>query len=270
MTLGIHFIVCLLVGLPPRAHAEGAVLEVDPTALSELAAEEARASADVVKRVEAIRQQSATENKSKFTKIKELFNKAGVIAPGEFKGEVAFGGQCVTQDNQETFYPGLANLYLERDPVLGTQVYFVPSVSEGRVTDPDYANLELPVMQQIHRERRVEKPNFTALQFGLSDKTQLKEILSSSLKNSVLFSYRPPARAVASATQSKSSSSHIVLFNVRMDRAPNGRPYVILQRLCPYYPGCKTEGNTIAEYLNYVDAFAYCYYTKMHFLPKGG
>jgi len=255
-------------GLNQAAPPSNLGLNVDSGALNELVEEDQKAAQEVIKRVQVIRETTASsENKTKFAKMKELFAKATAIAPGEFKGEVAFGGQCVSQDNPETFYPGLANLYVERDPVLGTQIYFVPTVGEGSSTDPDYANMELPEMRKIHQDMRGTRGSFTAMQFGLEQKG-LSEILSANLKNSVLFTYRAASRAPAA--QGQSAQSSMVLFNVRMDRAPSGRPYVIMQRLCPYFPGCKPQGNNLAEYLNYVEAFAYCYYAKMHFLPRGG
>lgn len=252
-----------------EASADGTLLQVDDETLDELQAEERRAAADVMKRVAGIRQQHSVQSDSKFSKMKELFSKATAILPGDFKADVAFAGQCVTKSAPETFGPALANLYVERDPLLGTQIYLAPKVDDPKATDPNYLTLDTEQMKRIHQQRRAEKDRFTALQFGLAKGTPLSDLLSAMNHNSVFFTYRPPSRGLASRSKTQGGGIQTtVLFNVRMDRAPSGKPFVIVERLCPNLQGCKIQGDSIVDYLNYVEPFGYCYYTRMHYLPR--
>lgn len=252
------------------ALAEGAGLEIDKEALAELQADEKQAATNVIKRVEEVRNQFADQSQSKFSKMKALFAKATPVSSDDFKGEVAFAGQCITKAAEETFFPSMANLYVEKDPLLGKQIYFMPKVSEGGSSEPDYLRLETPAMRTLHDARRGEKNNFSALQFGLGKDAPLSEVMPVSQKNSAFFTYRAPARSVAGVGGgARPETAATVLFSVRMDRAPNGMPYVIMQRLCPYSTGCQMKGSGLVDYLNFVDAYSYCYYSRLHYLVRG-
>ena len=190
---------------------------------------------------------------TKFSQLAQLFKDSEKPSPLLFKADSVALGKCVSRFEPDTFTPGYVNIYVEADELLGKQVYFVPQIETQDRQVASLEHLTSKEHQVRHQQRSQIRKQFTSLQSNYPKNIPLMDLLKTKLEKAFFFSYTPQ-------TQDGGESGG-VYYRLR-GGSDRGKNFLILQRLCPYYPGCQSQGSTVVDYLNYVDAFAFCYYTK--------
>jgi hypothetical protein len=237
--------------LPSVPLPKGEAEEKDPTRVS-----------GVMDRLKRAHSTFGASSQSKFNKLKTIFEGAQPFAITKIRSDLALVGKCVSKFNPETFYSSVASVYIERDQILGKQVYFVPMIEEKETSKEDYLVMSDDQIRRIHNQRRSEMNLFSALHSSFPRESPLYDMFKSKMGSAVFFSYKPPTRGLAAAPGAKKAEQGAgVFFRLRIDKKSK-KTFMILERMCPYYPGCKIQGDNIIDYLNYVDAYGYCYYTR--------
>lgn len=191
---------------------------------------------------------------TKFTRLSDIFKESKMPSPLLFKTDSVALGKCISRFEPEVFRYSAVNIYVDLDTLLGKQVYFVPMVEEDRRDLSSLQDMTREAHLTQHRQRKKVKTQFTALQTSYPKNIPLFELVKKNLDEAFFFAYNPPPKP----GQQKGGG---VYFRLR-GGSNNGKNFLILQRLCPYYPGCQDKGGTVVDYMNYVDATAYCYYSK--------
>lgn len=213
-------------------------------------------------RLKTIKQAYVASAVSKFSKLKEIFDGSKMMSLKHFPSDLSLTGKCVSRFEPETFVPNVANVYVEKDELLGRQVYFVPLIEDARGRRlSSLSNVGPKELLSFHNVSRERVNNFTAVQDVFPKSTPLYEMFQDRMRGALFFAYRPKLVG-------KESDKQDIYFRLRGGKSPEGKVFVIMERLCPYYPGCQIEANNIIDYLNYVEAYSYCYYTKVYNIRK--
>ena len=203
---------------------------------------------------------------TKFVKMKRIFDSGRAFPIKNVQVELALAGKCVSKASPETFYSSLANVYVENDEVLGRQVYFMPLSDKSREAR-DYTQLSDAEAWTFQEKRRGEKDSFSALSPKLPSHSPLSNFMAARLSFGLFSSYQPPASAKAG--KGSKTEANGALYNLRVG-SEGGKSFPIIESLCPYYPGCSEGGDNIVDYMNYMDGYSYCYYTKIFKFKKNG
>jgi len=163
-------------------------------------------SSSIIYGPEEIHKTLKLNTKSRFEQLQKLFEKSKMASIDDWKSELFMTGQCINRLEPEASLKAVADVYLIQNTKGIKQVYFLPSVGI------DSLSKHIKNVNKLHQRKKENIVFFSPLHEQIQSGTPLSMMLSSQLRNKLLFTFSKSTSNNKSKNQKRQLSNEDHIF----------------------------------------------------------